>query len=153
MDPLSIAASTTSLVLFASEVSNLAKDLYFAVKQKPELLRRISDEIYQLQLVLLHVGQYCQGANSGSLAAVFGSCEGTLRAIQTRLTSLRALFSQGTLSRLLAFRKFKDEMKEIEELRKHLESSKVTLGIALQVRRMQVARKSTYLLRVLVPAC
>jgi len=116
--------------------------LYAAVKHKPDLLKRVADELDALQGVLAELR--CRGlpAKLGppeerdAPAAVFGSCEATLRGIKGHLASLQAIFARGGLSRLLAHRRFKEEMEEVGELRKHLESFKITLGIALQLRTM-----------------
>jgi hypothetical protein len=52
MDPLSLVAGVTGLILFVKEVKQLSSNLYQTVKKKPQFLQAIAEDLDALQSVL-----------------------------------------------------------------------------------------------------
>jgi len=140
MDPLSIAASATGLVLFIKEVAQLSSDLYRAVKRKPHILKAISEDLEALQALLEELGSTYRSPDAGdvpehdALAKVLSSCGRTVNDINSHLNVLQQMFSKKLVSRLMSYKKFDEETKAIVTLRDELGAFKATLSLALHVR-------------------
>lgn len=138
MDPLSIAASVAGLIALVGKVAEISRELYASVQKKPQLLKRLADELDTFQVVLVELR--CLLANGrkaddqDALKRVSSSCEQTMRSLQHHLATLRDMFSKGPLTRLLSRSKFVEVMSEMATMTDDLAAYKLTLNIALQLR-------------------
>lgn len=142
MDPLSLVASVTGLILFVKEVKKLSSDLYQTVKKKPQFLRAIAEDLDALQSVLEELEPTYEIPHKGltqeqnALSKVLLSCNRTLTEINSRLVTLQQMFTKKIVSRLISYKKFDTELKEIVNLRDELGAIKATLSLALHLRAM-----------------
>src|SRR6266566_5045021 len=134
MDPLSLAAGVTGLILFVKEVKQLSMELYRTVKKRPPFLRAVSEDLEALQSVLEELEHKHEMPREGStqeqnmLSKVLSSCNRTLTEINERLVALQQMFSKKIVSRLLSYKKFETVLEEIANLRDELAAFKATLS-------------------------
>jgi Na+/phosphate symporter len=142
MDPLSLVAGVTGLILFVKEVKQLSSNLYQTVKKKPQFLQAIAEDLDALQSVLEELEHMDQIPHEGltqeqnALSKVLFSCNRTVTEINGRLVTLQQIFTKKMVSRLMSYKKFDTELKEIVNLRDELAAIKATLNLALHLRAM-----------------
>jgi Fungal N-terminal domain of STAND proteins len=140
MDPVSLAASITGLILFVKEVKELSEKIYDTVRSKPHHVRKIADDLAALEIVLERLEQYTHDdgkkGEQEALSNIISACKKAISETFKALSALRDGFSQGILSRVFSYSKFKRQMEKLSELRTELAAFKLTLGLVLQVRTM-----------------
>lgn len=140
MDPLSVAAGVTGLILFVKEIKTMSTELYDAVKKKRQFLKSITDDLGSLQGVLEglehNIEVIREEQERDALSAVFESCKKTLVEVKERLDTLREVHSQTLFVRVVSHKKSTAEMKAFSILRDQLASLKATLNLALHIRAM-----------------
>jgi len=91
-DPLSIAASVAGLITISAQIVGMAKDLFGKVKDAPETMVQVREEVEsmqpifcQVQLLLIGTGS---GLNRGNLTMI------TIHSLMATLTSCVIVYSK-----------------------------------------------------------
>ena len=64
-DPLSIAASVAGLITISAQIVGMAKDLFDKVKDAPETMTRVREEVESMQPIFCQVQRLLTGTGSG----------------------------------------------------------------------------------------
>ena len=74
-DPLSIAASVAGLITVSTQIVGMAKDLFGKVKDAPETMMRVREEVESMQPIFFQMQLLLNGAgprpNHGSLTMIY----------------------------------------------------------------------------------
>jgi len=65
MGPLSIAGSVTGLITISAQIVAMAKELFDKVKDAPETVKRVTEEVESMQPIFLQVQHLLTGTGSG----------------------------------------------------------------------------------------
>lgn len=137
-DPLSIAANIAGLVAIVGKVVEISHALCGLVTPQQQFLKRLVEQVTDFHIVLGDLQKHSPRSTSTeeqqALWKVSTRCEKTVVELCARLTTLRNLFEQGAVQRLWSASKIKATLSDVEDLRKDLTLSKLTLSIALNLR-------------------
>ena len=64
-DPLSITASVAGLITISAQIVGMAKDVFDKVKDAPETVKRVREEVESMQPIFYQVQQLLNGTGSG----------------------------------------------------------------------------------------
>ena len=64
-DPLSIAASIAGLITLSTQIVGMAKEVFDKVKDAPETVKRVREEVESMQPIFYQVQQLLTGTGSG----------------------------------------------------------------------------------------
>jgi cell division control protein 24 len=91
-DPLSIAASVAGLITISAQIVGMAKDLFDKVKDAPETMMRVREEVESMQSILSQVQLLLNGAgsqpNHGNLTMI------SIHNLMTTLTGCVIVYSR-----------------------------------------------------------